>query len=113
MFFFHFSAVKTEHDDSVEFVSSYVRDTPNDCIIYEGTQSVSGTVKKETSLSDYMADDSSADYSTEIGNVDYSNQLYELYNSRRNSIAIGVASVLQADDQQIGHDAERHGDRHD
>lgn len=101
MFFFYFSVVKTEHDDSVEYVSSYMLSSANDSVIYQGT------VKKETSTStsdSYMADDSAVDSSAEMGNVDYSMQLYELYNSRRNSIAI--APVLQADGQQIAQDAE-------
>lgn len=76
----------------------------NDSVVYLGA------IKKETSSSDsYMADDSAADSSAEMGNVDFSKRLYELYNSRRNSISIYGSPVLQADVQQIGHHAEHHG----
>lgn len=105
-FSFLFPAIKTEikseYDDSVEYVSSYVQGSANDLV-------KKGTVKKEPSPSNsYMADDSSADSSAEIGYVDFSKRLYELYNSRRNLIATGsgVAPVLQDEEQQIGHDAE-------
>lgn len=86
---------KSESDDSVEYVSTYIQQDANDSIIYQGM------VKNETSS--YMADDSSPDTSAQTDvSIDYSKQLYELYNSRRNSIAVDVGSVVQAEDQING-----------
>lgn len=83
-FFSFFSAVKTEHEESVEYVSSYVLEKGDDSVIYQGF------VKTEPPSSDsYMADES-AESSVEMANVDYTQRLIELYNSRRNSIAIGT-----------------------
>lgn len=88
---FSFEAVKRELDDSVEFVSAYVRENANNSIIYEGP------IKMEPSSSDsssYVADISSADSSANASNIDYTAQLYELYNSRRSNVTT-VAPVLQ------------------
>lgn len=86
---------KSESDDSVEFVSSYIQGG-NDSVIYQGT------VKKEMSPSNsYMADESSMDSSAQM-DVDYSKQLYELYNSRRTSIAADSGPFIHADEQMNG-----------